>query len=332
MKSTFPALLCDIGGTNARFALMRDALAPLIWLKPCKTEDFRTFSDALHTSLTGEPLALRSIFVCAAGPVSGTRVRLTNARWTIDGRQIAREFGLDNGLIFNDFEALALSIPVFRPTWLRSIGAGASLQDAARVIHGPGTGLGTAALIDVLGKWRAIASEGSHSDFAPVSEEDHQIWPFVERREGRLTPETLISGPGLRRLHRARLAAAGRARPDLDEAEITNRAVADPTSEEAATVRSFWRLVARYAGDIALNFLATGGVYLAGGILPRILDLLDDEDFRQTFEDKAPYKDLARAIPVWILREPGAVLHGIAEIARRPDRYAVDYAARAWTA
>jgi glucokinase len=328
MSSRFPALLCDIGGTNARFALLAEAQSEIQWLQHAATADYSTFTDAIKAATAGG-VTPASILVCAAGPVEKTRVKLTNANWDIDGRAVARDLGLADGIMFNDFEALALSIPSLQPSWLKAIGGGTA-SGGARVIHGPGTGLGTAALIDVMGKWRAIASEGSHSDFAPVSEGEQAIWPHVERRLGRITPETLISGPGLRRLHRARLASVGADRPEISEVEITQRAVANPSGSEGETVRWFWRLAARHAGDVALSFLATGGVFLAGGILPRLVGLLDEEDFRRAFENKAPYEELISRIPVHLVVEPDAVIHGLADIARHPDRYAIDFSERSW--
>jgi glucokinase len=325
----FPAILCDVGGTNARFALMRDAASSMTWLKPTKTSDHLTFVHALRAATMGDPVQVQSVLICAAGPVELTRVQLTNANWSIDGRKVARDLGLTQGLMFNDFEALALSIPTIRKDWMRPIGGG-NATSGARVIHGPGTGLGTAALVGVDGKWLAVASEGSHSDFAAVRDDETLIWPHVERREGRITPEALISGPGLRRLHRARFATSGRQRPELSETEITNRAINNPKGEEAETVRLFWRLVARYASDVALTFVGTGGLFLAGGILPRLVSLLDDVEFRSVFDNKAPYCEIVSRIPVNLITEPALAIYGMANIARHPERYAIDYVERAW--
>jgi len=330
MRLPCPILLSDIGGTNARFALARDHDSQPRRLDPLRTSDFASFEVAMTAALAGVGVVPKSVMICAAGPVENTGVRLTNANWAINGTELAREFKLDQGLIFNDFEALALSIPAFKPEWLKTIGPAGKATDGPQLIHGPGTGLGSAALIRVEGKWRAIASEGSHSDFAPIYEDELRIWPHIERRMGRITPETLISGPGLRRLHRARIAAGGEYPPDIHEAEIIAHALADPRSQAGASVKLFLRLVARYAGDVALNFLATGGVYLAGGLLPRMLALLDEAEFRAAFSNKAPYERLAGKIPTKLLIEPDAVFSGMAAIARRPADYAIDYEARAW--
>ncbi len=331
MLIPFPVLVCDIGGTNVRSALVEAPGAPLRPLPPRQTDAFPGLAQAFADELFGQatPLA-RSMVVCAAGPCEGRQLKLTNASWMIDGPQVAKALGLEQGLMFNDFEAQALSLPSLRDDWCKPVGHPLTGDGGPLLITGPGTGLGTAALIKSDEKWRAIASESGHLDFAPVTEEEKAFWPYVEPVLGRLTPETLISGPGLRRLHRARLAAKGLARPELESPQIVEEALVDPTSEAAASARAFWLLAARFAGDMALTFLTTGGVTLAGGMLPRLLPLLDEAAFRAAFERKAPYDWLAKRIPVRLLMTPDTVLSGLADIAARPQAYAIDYENRWW--
>lgn len=331
MHFPYPILVADVGGTNIRLGKVDTPESNLIHLPPQLTAAHPGLESAIRAA-TGPASTFGSILACAAGPVVGRNVKLTNAGWTIDGPDVARALGVKQGLLFNDFEAQALSIPRLTKDWLRPIGAPRAGGPGPRLIHGPGTGLGTAALVDVGGRWLSVASEASHSDFAPVTADERTFWPFVEPVHGRITPEALISGPGLRRLHRARLASGGLPLGELDTAEIIARARADQTSEEADTVRAFWRLAARFAGDMALAFVATGGVILAGGMLPRLVDLLDPEAFRACFENKAPYAEWARRIPVWLLMESDTVLAGLAAIAAAPDRYVIDYSNRAWLA
>jgi glucokinase len=326
----FPILVCDIGGTNVRSSFVEAPGGPLEALPARRTDDFPGLAEAALGALEGQQKRPRSMLVCAAGPCEGTRVKLTNADWVIEGRDVAQKLGLSQGLMFNDFEAQALSLPSLRDEWCLPIGEPLTGDGGPLLISGPGTGLGTAALIKAEGKWRAIASESGHLDFAPVTEEERAFWPHVEPVLGRLTPEALVSGPGLRRLHRARLAAKGQVPPELSSPEIVERALVDPTSEEAATARAFWLLAARFAGDMALTFLTTGGVTLAGGMLPRLLPLLDAQAFRAAFERKAPYDWLAKRIPVRLLIEADTVLAGLADIAARPEAYAIDYSSRAW--
>ena len=199
-----------------------------------------------------------------------------------------------------------------------------------RVILGPGTGLGIAALIEVGGRYVPLASEASHLDFGPQEPDEWEVFPHLERAHGRISTESVMSGPGLARLHRACCAAKGLPVPLCDGASVGARALADPSGEEAATVRLFWRQIARFAGDMAITFLATGGVTLAGGILPQLVGLLDAKAFRAAFEAKAPVDALTRRIPVRLVTAPDVVLAGMAAIASGPDLYEIDYAARSW--
>jgi glucokinase len=217
------------------------------------------------------------------------------------------------------------------PEWTKEIGAVAKPSGGLQLVLGPGTGLGAAALAEVDGRFLPLATEMGHTDFGPTDAEEEAIWPHLERVHGRVTAESVISGPGLVRLHKARLACRGMVSPETDGVAIVDRALAGE-AEEIETVRLFWRLVARLSGDLALTFLATGGVSLAGGILPRIVKLLDQADFRRTFEAKAPLEHVARAIPTGVITNGAGVLAGMAALAADPDRYALDYGARCWRA
>src|SRR4051812_5195491 len=225
------------------------------------------------------PQPPRSLIVCAAGPLEERRLKLTNADWTIDGPEIAEALKLEQGLLLNDFEAQALSLPALLPEWTREIGAARSARGGLRLVLGPGTGLGAAALAEIDGRFLPLATEIGHTDFGPTNSEEEAIWPHLERVEGRVTAESVISGPGLVRLHEARLGRRGQTSGHPDGVSIVDHALAG-SSEEVETVRFFWRFVARLSGDLALTFMATGGINLAGGILPRIVDLLDPVEFR----------------------------------------------------
>lgn len=327
MSFPFPALVCDIGGTNVRIARKESPEAPVSAPAFLKTRDFPGLDAAIRATDVAE--GVRSVIACGAGPVVGRRLQLTNAPWLIDGPKVAQALGLDQGLLLNDFEAQALSLPAMAPEWRREVKAGTA-DAGPRVILGPGTGLGIGALIEIGGRYAALASEACHIDFGPVGPEEEALWPHLERAHGRITTESVMSGQGLARLHRARLAALGRDAPALDSAAVGEAAVADPTSEAAASVRLLWRVMARFAGDMAMTFLATGGIVLAGGVLPRLEALLDRDAFAAAFTDKAPVDALARAIPVHMLVATEAVLAGMGAIVADPDRYALDYSARNW--
>ncbi|MDX7951423.1 glucokinase [Lichenihabitans sp. Uapishka_5] len=326
----YPVVVCDVGGTNCRIAGQAIPGGPLLSLGSLKTADFAGLAPAIR-SVTSDSFRPRSVIACGAGPVEDGRVlKLTNAPWIMDGPQIARDLGLAAGLLLNDFEAQALSLPALRPEWLHPIGSPVGSVGGVRVILGPGTGLGIGGLIEAGGRLVPLASEACHIGFAPEADDEVRLWPHLERAHGRITTESVLSGAGLERLHRARLVSDGKAPQDMTAAEITNAALADRASVAAGTVALYWRLIGRFAGDMAVTFKATGGVTLAGGILPRVVDLLDPLAFRAAFEAKAPVGRLAESIPTQLIVHSDSVLGGMAAIAEVPDRYALDYKLTAW--
>jgi glucokinase len=326
----FPVVVVDVGGTNARFALQPAPDAPLGEAVHLKTHDYPGLVEAAEAAVVAHGARPRSLLVCGAGAVDGRKLKLTNAPWVIDGPDAVRRLGLAQGLLFNDFEAQALSLPAIPRGWARPIGPVGFGASGPQVILGPGTGLGIGALVEAAGRHTPLASEACHIDFGPVGDEESALWPHLERVYGRVTTESVLAGPGLARVHAARVAALGLPKPTLDPPAVTAAALADPEGAEAASLRLYWRIIARFAGDMGVTFFATGGVTLAGGVLPRIVEFLDDSTFRRAFEAKAPMDALARRIPTRLIIRPDAVLAGMAAIAAAPQRYAVDYATRAW--
>ena len=331
MDFPFPVLVGDIGGTNARFSVITEPGAKPSRAEHRATRDFPSLEAAIADAISPLGVRPKSIVACAAGPVSGRTLTMTNAKWEIDGAIVAEALGLRQGLLLNDFEAQALTIPVVEDAWVRKIGDANENENGAQLILGPGTGLGASALLEIDGKHFALASEAGHVDFGPVGAEEGAIWPHIPMtHHGRISAETVLSGGGLMRLHSARFAARGLMVHVRDEVDLIARAKGDHYGEEADTIRLFWRLIARYAGDMTMAFLATGGVTFSGGVLPRLIDFLDPAGFRARYEDKAPFGDLLRHVSTRIIITDDAVLCGLGALAARPDRYALDYRRRAW--
>jgi glucokinase len=327
----FPTFVCDTGGTNVRVAAVAGAGASLGEVVHLRTGGYAGLGEALRAAAAKLGVLPRSVIACGAGPVQGRRLKLTNAPWLIDGPKVADALGLSQGLLLNDFEAQALSLPTIPEQWAMPIGPGRFGDDGPQVILGPGTGLGVGALVRAAGRFTPLASEVCHADFGPVNDEEMKIWPHLERVLGRVTTESVLAGPGLARLHRARLMAEGKPAPPIDPAAVDARAHEDRAGEEAKSVQLYWRIIARFAGDMGVTFVATGGVTLAGGVLPRLRDFLDEKLFRAAFEAKAPVDALARRIPTRLIIHPESVLAGMAAIAASPERYAIDYEHRCWT-
>jgi glucokinase len=327
----FPVLVCDTGGTNVRLALLPEPGAPLGLIVHLVTHDYPGLPEAIEAAAPLIGARPRSVIACGAGPVVGRQLKLTNAPWVIDGPATAHRLGLAQGLLLNDFEAQALSLPAIEPNWTRQIGPLAFGGRGPQVILGPGTGLGVAALVEEAdGRLTPVSSEACHADFGPVTAEEYSFWPHLERPHDRITSHNVLCGAGLARVHRARMMAKSQPDPHLNPQQVTAAALADRDGEEATSLRLYWRIVARFAGDMAVTFVAMGGVTLSGGILPRIVDFLDEAVFRKDFEAKAPVDALARQIPTRIVVHDDAVLEGMAAIAAVPDHYDIDYSTRGW--
>jgi len=326
----FPVLVCDVGGTNVRFSMQSEPDALLGEVTHRKTNDFPGLVEAIEDAIPDIGIRPRSVIACGAGPVVGRQLKLTNAPWVMDGADISKRLALGQGLLLNDFEAQALSLPTIPTPWARQIGPVAFGPRGPQVILGPGTGLGIGALIEAQGRHTPLSSEACHIDFGPTTAEEWAIWPHLERAHGRITTESVISGAGLVRVHRARMLSLGAPAPTLDAPALTAAATANRDGDEARSLELFWRIVGRFAGDMAVAFVAFGGVTLAGGVLPRLIDFLDEKTFRNAFEDKAPVDALARKIPTRLVIQSDSVLVGMAAIASSPRNYAIDYGARGW--
>ncbi|HUZ67399.1 MAG TPA: glucokinase, partial [Beijerinckiaceae bacterium] len=237
MRFAHPLLVCDIGGTNARVAIVRAPGAAVELLAHLKTADFPDLGATIEAAMKSSPAAACSMIACGAGPIAGRSLHLTNAAWKIEGPALADRLHLEQGLLLNDFEAQALALPALRQDWLKPIGLSDPKPKSTgmRLVLGPGTGLGVAGLLESEGRFLPLSSEAGHMDFGPVGAQEERFWSHLERVDGRVSAEAVISGPGLVRVHRARAAAAGRPIPQLDGVAIVDRALQDRAGEEART-------------------------------------------------------------------------------------------------
>ncbi len=327
----FPILIGDIGGTNARFALLIDAFAEPRPFPPVKTADFANIDEALQRCiLDTTSVQPRSAILALAGPIEGDEVPLTNCPWVVRPREMIANLGFQDVLLVNDFEAQALAIASLPDGDREQIGPGVERPAASRAVLGPGTGLGVAGLVYARHSWIPVPGEGGHVDVGPRSERDYEIWPFLERIEGRIAGEELLSGRGIMNIYRAVSAADGADAPLSTPAEVTTRALAQDDRAAIETLSLFSTYLGRVAGDMAMIFMARGGVYLAGGISQKILPALRGPEFRAAFEDKAPHRALLGAIPTYVVTHPVAALVGLAAFARMPDRFGVATEGRHW--
>jgi glucokinase len=328
----FPVLIGDIGGTNARFAVIEDRDSPLTVFPSVATADFPDIESAVAESMLAHTgLRPRAAIIDLAGPIVGDAVDLTNADWVIRPRDMIGRLSLEDVILLNDFEALALSLTSLDDKAVVPIGEVAAGGSGAKVVLGPGTGLGVGALVDAGGMWIPIPGEGGHVALGPAEPDEFPLWANIEPEYGRISAEALLCGRGLVRLYRA-VAATGAKEARLSTpADITKAGLAaSPDPVASRTLMLYCRLLGRLAGDVALTFMARGGAYIAGGIAPRILPVLLSGEFRRAFEAKAPHQALMANIPASVIVSENPALQGLATFARSPDLFAVNLSGRRW--
>ena len=313
-----PALLADIGGTNVRFAtLTPDGRIGAVeaWL----TALYPDFATAVRTyaEIAAVALPFARAAVCAAGPLEGDHIDLTNCAWKISLGEIAAATGAKAPLLVNDFAAVAQAQPALGQADLIHFGGTTPLPAAPKAVLGPGTGLGVAGLVPVGGKWNVIAGEGGHADLAPSNEREIAIVYHLIREHGHVSVERVLSGPGLETLYLAIAALDGvtlKAKPVAADIARAASVATDPVAVE--TVELFTAWLGAAAGNLALTFGARGGVYIAGGIVPQWGDLFDAKLFRRRFEAKGRARNFLQPIPTYLITAKDLAFHGLAEMLR----------------
>ena len=313
----------DVGGTNCRLALCEvgggrvEPVSETIYA----SNDFASLSDVVRAFLSTTGAHVRSACFGLPGPVRGRRAQLTNLPWLVDANAIEHELGLDDVWLLNDLEAYAYGLSVLSPDELLLVKPGLALADGNAALIAAGTGLGEAGLAWDGARRRPFATEGGHSDFAPGDAlEDEMLAALRVRYGAHVSWERVVSGPGLVAIHTFLCERAGVALPtwttDPTEmpAMITEHAEkGDPIATEA--VARFLALYGAEAGNLALKVLATGGVYLGGGIAPKLAKEIVASDFVARFVAKGRMQPLLDDVPVWIVLDDRSGLWGSASYA-----------------
>ena len=326
-----PALIADIGGTNARIAWIdRHGLTsdPVIF----QIADYPSFDDAIADRvLPFAPESPKSMVLALAANINGEEAKLTRGHWTFAPRSLIGAYDLREVILLNDFEALALSLPSLPADGVRALGPPGAGDVGPKLAVGAGTGLGIAALIPVGDAWLPVRSEGGHVDFGPSSERDYELWPHLSDDGTRIDAESVLAGTGIERLYAAIMSCEGKPTISMSVGEIVAAAAgADAAAAEA--IRLFTRHLGRYAGDLALLFLARGGVYVGGGVVGRLERLFDSEVFRTSFVDKAPFGSMLGSIPTSLITHPTPAFIGISALIADPKRFLLDLSDRHWRA
>jgi glucokinase len=306
-------LLADIGGSKSRFALANSAGRPERILV-IDNDAVADLDAAVARYLEETGARPRAATLAVAGPIDGEEVALTNrTAWRFRRGDFARRFGFSQLRVVNDFEAIAWALPRLGAAETRPLGPPKAARPGVKLVLGPGTGLGVAALLPANGHWHVVASEGGHAAFGPQAADEVEVFARLRDECGAVSAETVLSGPGLLRLARALDPRAACHEPETIVASALAR---EPSAQAAA--RLFVRLLGRFAGSLALTFKAIGGVYITGGVAGGLGPLLDEPQFRAAFEAHPPYQALLESIPTLLItcEEPGLI--GCATLSNAP--------------
>jgi glucokinase len=314
-----PRLLADVGGTNARFAL---ELAPgrveLIDVLAC--DDYPTLAAALAAYLASPAVKaaglgpIRHAAIAIANPVVDDLVRMTNHHWEFSIEAMRVECGFETLLVVNDFSALARALPHLPPQQKLQVGGGAPRANSPLGLLGAGTGLGVSGLIPAGTGWTALRSEGGHVTFSPANEEEVAILQYAWTEFEHVSAERLLSGAGVELIYRALARREGRAGERLDAPEISRRALAGECALCDRVLEAFCGMLGTVAGNLAVTLGAQGGIYIGGGIVPRLGERFLRSSFRRRFEQKGRFAAYLAQVPTWVITAEYPAFLGVAAI------------------
>lgn len=312
------AFLADIGGTHVRCALdLGDGSAPT-QVKLVRADDYPDLAAVIRAYLAevGGPVPHYAA-LAVAGPAIGDKIALTNRNWVFSQAELKSDFGFEAMVCVNDFAAQAYALAVLGPGDVEPVGGGVAVSGAPCVVIGPGTGLGVAGLIWVEGKPVPIGGEGGHATLAPIDAREAEILNILRRRFTHVSAERVLCGEGLCNLYHAVAAMRGVPAGPLTPQAIAGEAGANDLATE--TLDLFFSFLGNAAGSLALIFAARGGVYLAGGILPKLGAQLNASRFRERFVSKGRFVTYLEAIPTRLVVAPTPALGGLQAALRAAD-------------
>ena len=312
MAQGFPRLLGDIGGTNARWAWQAAAGNALQHHTTYPCAQFASVQAVIERFLSDHRLLTPArVAFGIATPITGDLIQMTNHHWTFSVAGLQLALGVERCLVLNDFAALAAALPTLTSADLRPIGGGEAVPGAAVAVLGPGTGLGVAGLVQGhAGQPITIDGEGGHVTLAATTDREAMVLAQLRQRFGHASAERAVSGPGLVNLYQAICTLDALPRLELQAADISSRALAGNDAACAEALQLFGGFLGSVAGNLALTLGARGGIYIGGGIVPRLGAAFDALPFRERFEDKGRFRSYLERIPTAVIIAPAPGIYG----------------------
>lgn len=312
--NSFKGVVGDVGGTNARFALVTEQ-NEIVQAQTLPCADYVDLAAALGAYLQGQGSpSIQSASIAVATAVLGDAILFTNSHWAFSIEATRQQLGLEKLVLLNDFTALALSLPHLRADELESIGGGEAVANAPLALIGPGTGLGVSGMIpDGRGDWIPLQSEGGHVTLAASNARELAILAELQNQYPHVSAERVLSGLGLPSLYYAVANLHGARASHLQPAEIAERGVQNACPVCYEVMHVFCAMLGTVAANLAITLGARGGVYIGGGIVPKLGGFFEKSAFRARFNAKGRFSDYQAAIPVWVIHSPYPALIGAAQ-------------------
>lgn len=301
-------LIADVGGTNIRLATVHKDVIENIECFKCA--DFKSLEAVTSHYINKNHLDVDSACFGIAGPVVGDVYTMTNLGWSFSSKSVEDALNIKKVHFINDYTAIAMSLASLSDEQLTTINVGKQDENAPRVVCGPGTGLGVAQLVKVNDFYQCISGEGGHTEFAPADLRQVKLLENLMTKFEHVSVERLLSGQGIVNIYQSLASIDGIDGKSYDASQISLAYIKknDPLCVEAMEI--FYRVLAQYLGNMVLISGAFGGVYIAGGIIPRIIDVLDIKDFVNAFSRKGRFTDYALTAPIYLITEPQPGLIG----------------------
>jgi len=311
MQAKQYSLVADIGGTNARFALIADADATPIEPRNLRCADYPNVVDAARCYLDqvalGEPWqAAMSI----ASPVTGDKLNMTNHTWSFSVCQTQEDLGLQHLKVINDYTALALALPFLTDAQCLKVGAGEILAGYPKAVLGPGTGLGVSGAVPAGDYWVPLESEGGHVSYGPINAREQQIIEVMREKMNHVSAESLVSGPGLSLIYEVITRLDGDGPQKLSPDKVSELALKEGGTMAAEALAIFCGILGTVAGNLALTLGARGGVYIGGGIILKVLGTFLQSSFRDRFEQHGRLTKYLQQIPTYVINTDYPALTG----------------------
>ena len=306
------SVVVDVGGTNIRLAVVDVNSRELSKVREYPCAQFITLDAALaqYFATLSDPVCHLCIGI--ACPVENDLVKMTNLSWQFSQAELKDKLALKSLYVINDYTAISLAVPFIEEKQKVKIGAGEEVPNACKAIFGAGTGLGVSHLIKQGKKWVSLDGEGGHSSFAPNTRQQADVLLLLQQQFGHVSAERFLSGQGLVNIYHALCRLAGKQPEYFEPAQVSKAALSNECELTVQTLTLFCQVMGGFAGNLALNLDCRGGVYIAGGLVPRFVEFIEQSEFRSFFEEKGRLKDYLQTIPTYLITHDNPGLLGAA--------------------